>query len=232
MNTLNTSPDAHATKSRIMESAISVFSDKGFQKATVSEICDAAGANIASVNYYFGNKSKLYEAVLRYTFKEAQREFPSDGNFLENASPEIKLEAFITALIQRAFCPSSAGAFPKFIVHEMTNPTNLLESVMYELMHIEINVLKAILKPLLPDNISLQRRRFFGFNIMGIVMFFSFNKPAREKMMSSRHMTADQVKYLTRHITLFVLAGLKSASTELEDSIDISTHGKDEINES
>jgi AcrR family transcriptional regulator len=36
---------------------------KGIVLAIIAEICEHAGANVASVNYYFGDKSQLYDQV-------------------------------------------------------------------------------------------------------------------------------------------------------------------------
>ena len=56
-----------ATRDRLLMAAGEVFAEKGFDKATVREICQAANVqNIAAVNYYFGDKERLYiESVKR-----------------------------------------------------------------------------------------------------------------------------------------------------------------------
>ena len=91
---------------------------------------------------------------------------------------------------------------------------------MRELMHREINVLKEILKVLLPEEVPEFRRRFFGFNIMSMVMYFSFSEPARRKFMAGKHLTPEQVNRLIRHITLFTLSGLKSAVDQLDENLE------------
>jgi AcrR family transcriptional regulator len=53
------------TKNRLLEAAGQVFSEKGYELATVREICDRAEANVASVNYYFGDKQRLYTDAVR-----------------------------------------------------------------------------------------------------------------------------------------------------------------------
>ena len=55
------------TRERLLAAASRVFAEKGFEKATVREICQAAEvSNLAAVNYYFGDKERLYiESVKR-----------------------------------------------------------------------------------------------------------------------------------------------------------------------
>ena len=61
--------ESAGTRSRILNAAGPVFADKGFRDATVRDICQAASVNLASVNYHFGDKQRLYiESV-----KEAHR---------------------------------------------------------------------------------------------------------------------------------------------------------------
>jgi len=52
------------TRQKLIESAGQIFAELGYDAATVRQITDRAGANIASVNYHFGDKLQLYREVL------------------------------------------------------------------------------------------------------------------------------------------------------------------------
>lgn len=50
---------------QIMEKALEVFAEKGFDSASVRDIAHRAEVNVAMISYYFGSKEKLLEAIFR-----------------------------------------------------------------------------------------------------------------------------------------------------------------------
>ncbi|OHB78878.1 MAG: hypothetical protein A2Z25_16045 [Planctomycetes bacterium RBG_16_55_9] len=50
---------------RLLDAAEELFCEKSFEGTSVRDIAASAGCNVAAVNYYFGGKDKLYEAVWR-----------------------------------------------------------------------------------------------------------------------------------------------------------------------
>ena len=57
-------------KARIMHAALREFAVMGFDAATVRSIFEAAGVNVAAVNYYFNSKENLYHEVMREQFED------------------------------------------------------------------------------------------------------------------------------------------------------------------
>src|SRR5919197_484158 len=53
------------TRERLLSTAARLFASRGFQRVTVREICREARANVAAVNYHFGDKLGLYREVLQ-----------------------------------------------------------------------------------------------------------------------------------------------------------------------
>jgi AcrR family transcriptional regulator len=52
-------------RDRLLDSAEELFCEHGFDGASIRDIAASADCNIASVNYYFGGKEKLYREVWR-----------------------------------------------------------------------------------------------------------------------------------------------------------------------
>lgn len=55
--------DGTESRQRLLHAALALFAEKGFAKTSTREIAQAAGANIAAISYYFGDKAGLYRAV-------------------------------------------------------------------------------------------------------------------------------------------------------------------------
>ena len=55
--------DGVEARNRLLRAALPLFAAKGFAKTSTREIAAAAGVNIASISYYFGDKAGLYRAV-------------------------------------------------------------------------------------------------------------------------------------------------------------------------
>lgn len=68
-------------KAHIVNVAIELFSQNGFEGTSMRDLASAAGVNIAMINYYFGTKEKLFETIVesRSTmFREMLEEISAD----------------------------------------------------------------------------------------------------------------------------------------------------------
>lgn len=93
------------TKSRILDVAEDLFAEQGLDRVSIRDITDAADANLAAVNYHFGGKKELIEAVFERRIKpvneariEALRKLGA-GRHGKTPKVEEILEAFIRPTI-------------------------------------------------------------------------------------------------------------------------------------
>jgi AcrR family transcriptional regulator len=52
-------------KEHIIDKAVDLFANKGFEGTSIRDIAAAAEVNVAMINYYFGTKEKLFEALVQ-----------------------------------------------------------------------------------------------------------------------------------------------------------------------
>lgn len=53
------------SKQKILNTALKLFANKGFDGVSIREICKEAGVNLCMVSYYFGGKKELYEGIIQ-----------------------------------------------------------------------------------------------------------------------------------------------------------------------
>ncbi len=135
------------TRTRLLEAACLIFADKGYHNATIADICRKADANIAAVNYHFGDKKTLYAEAWRIGFERSIKAHPADGGVSDDAPPAERLRGRIVALIRRFSDPASHEL--EMIHKEMANPTGLLAEVMRESIRPIRRKLRAIVRELL-----------------------------------------------------------------------------------
>ena len=99
-------------KERIFLAAVRVFAAKGFKGATVRDICrEAGGVNLNAVNYYYGGKKKLYQAILELLFTEGDRQMRERLAEVGEVSPEQRLRVLLEVCCRLFFsgCEVSAA---------------------------------------------------------------------------------------------------------------------------
>lgn len=52
------------SEERILAAAVKLFAQKGFEGASIREICKEANANICMISYYWGGKQELYNGII------------------------------------------------------------------------------------------------------------------------------------------------------------------------
>jgi len=99
--------DSNANKGvrdRLLDAAEELFCEHGFEGTSIRDIAAIAKCNIASVNYYFGGKEKLYEEVWRrhlIPMRDARIISINKVMSQSEGQPELEdlLEAFADAFI-------------------------------------------------------------------------------------------------------------------------------------
>jgi len=108
------------TRRRLLTAATEIFAEKGFLRSTTRGITSKADANIASLNYHFGDKAGLYRSVFDQHFKEAEAALKSID--LTNSSFEVIYGEFN----RQFFAAFADKAIARLMNRELIEPTGVL----------------------------------------------------------------------------------------------------------
>jgi len=199
----------NSTKNRLIQAAAPIFAAKGYRETTVAEICEKAEANIAAVNYHFGDKESLYDAVWRHAFEITSNEFPLFGKLPDSPTLEDYLYSYAHALMHRIFIDSEAGLFPKLLHQEMSNPTLALDRIAQEVLLPQSHFIGKEIHTFLEPAVTEGEIQLCIYSVVGQCAFYNFSRPLRERIMGEKNMNEEEIEKLARHIARFSIGGLK-----------------------
>jgi AcrR family transcriptional regulator len=197
------------TRNRLLTAASRIFADKGFQEATIAEICEQAQTNIASVNYHFRDKETLYLESWRFAFNRELSQYPPDGGVSHDATPEKRLAALIHSLIERV--ADENGYSFAILYKEMARPTRLLADILEKEIEPQRSQMFELLRECLGHTTEERHLQFCHDSIMGQcfqLLSLKQIEPARHR----RHPPAysGDMKAYADHVVQFSLAGIQA----------------------
>ena len=200
--------DGKETRRRLLNAACDVFAQNGYRNTKVADICIRAGANVASVNYYFGSKKKLYNEAWQYALQNFNESFFSESG---TDSAEERLRAYIQTLVENFTAKGDLGRFSRLYLMEMVNPTGLIQDTWFETFEPKRRKLHGIIRDIMgpgTDDLSI---RFCELSIVNQCRMFVTVKHSDLEYMLGRPLDPELIKKLADHIVDFSLAGIQGA---------------------
>jgi AcrR family transcriptional regulator len=203
------------TQQRLLQAAGEIFAVQGYRQATVRDIIERAGVNIAAVNYHFGDKLGLYVAVLQYWLGAAVEKYPADGGLAPDAPAAQRLQAFIRAFFFRVMDDGAPAWHGKLMAREMADPTpGVIEMLVETHFRANATILFKVLHDLLGQNASEERIRFCAFSVVGQCLFYRHCQHTIPLMAPEQKFGPAEIERIAEHITAFTLAGIQSYCNE------------------
>src|SRR5260221_3762595 len=160
-----TNREAKNTKQRMISTAGEIFAEQGFRAATVREICARAKANVAAVNYYFGDKMGLYVETVQAAHcaptELMNHEWPA------GVDPEDKLRFFIEQMLTHLLDDRRPAWHARLMMREMAEPTEACVKLVEAYIRPLAEKLRGILGEMLPATTPDAERWLIGASIIG-----------------------------------------------------------------
>lgn len=207
------------TKEKLLVAATKVFSEKGFLAATVREICQLAGANIAAVNYHFGDKKSLYNAVLQAMFAECgcASEIQADP-----ALPvEERIAIFIREAVREIYGDSELsddyGQLAALFHMELAHPSDIWPSLIENHLAEDSRLLRGMISEMLGPKADAELIRQSCISIYGMMSHHALCWPIVSVIHKDHPQLTEFREPLAKHVTHFALAALRNIAQELRN---------------
>ncbi len=91
-------------KEHIINTAIELFAERGYEGTSIRDLAAKADVNIAMINYYFGSKDKLFEALIEYKasyIKERLEEIINNTTKSDIEKIDLVIEIYVNRLLSQ-----------------------------------------------------------------------------------------------------------------------------------
>lgn len=211
---MTTAPPANepgSTRERILEAAAAVFGRRGYAAATVREICDAAGANLAAINYHFQGKEGLYRTVACELLAGAFARFPVTLEGQTDDPPEKRLRTFVHATLQRLLAPgglSGNDGKSQLVARELADPSPVLDELVEQFIRPTAQLLGGIVAALLGPTASPRDVFKCQLSIIAQCFHCAMARPIIIRLTGLPLTEPEIIDELADHITRFSLAAI------------------------
>lgn len=212
----NENPRNYDARGRLVMAALRLFAEKGFNAASTREICEAAGANISAIRYYFGDKAGLYRAA----FFEPMGDSPCGSNVATYA--DLPLEAALTRFFGEFLEPlkkgEEFGLVMKLHFREMIEPTGAWQQE----IEAEIKPQHEGLVTLLKQHLGIRRVdadvHRLAFSMIGMAVYFYVGQEVVAAISPQIIGTPTAIDVLAERLAGYALAMITGESARRADS--------------
>jgi TetR/AcrR family transcriptional regulator, regulator of cefoperazone and chloramphenicol sensitivity len=202
------------TRQRLLDAAAQLFAERGYQQVSIRDICTAANANVAAVNYYFHDKWALYEELIRIVIEGAKRMQEKAHESPPGTPAEDRLRNYIRTFMQHGLAPVEeknrwAG---RMMGREMVDPTPGLDLFIDEVIRPNSQWLGELIAELMGlPTADWRVGACVGSVQTQMVGYFG---PVIKRMVPKLEFTPEVIEGIANHITAFSLAGIRAIAQQ------------------
>jgi len=203
------------TRERLLNAAETLFADRGFKAVTVREICQTARANVAAVNYHFGDKLGLYREVMQKAIDAMREATEAARSAGEGREPEEQLRLYIGIFLRRLLA-SGHESIHKLVNREISDPTPALDDLVEQGVRPRIEYLSSVIGRMIGCDPSDTRVLHCVVSIQAQSVMFARPNPVADRLGFTSAPTPAQIEDAARHIAEFSIAGIRAVARSLQ----------------
>lgn len=196
------------TRERLLRAALRLFGERGFKHVTVREICRVARANVAAINYHFGDKLGLYREIVQSAIDHIRATNEAARRAGEGGSPEEKLRKYIVIFNQRLMT-AGVEELHRVISREMHEPTPALDALVEQGFKPRLEYVSTMVADVLRCDRHDPRVLRCAASVQVQSIAYMPNAVAARLGLRTK-LTAAQVDEVAQHIADFSMAGIRA----------------------
>jgi AcrR family transcriptional regulator len=194
------------TRDRILVAAGKVFADKGFEGATVREICRLGNANLAAINYHFGDKRRLYIEAVKRAHKSRAEQFPLP-EWPQGTPAKQRLADFVLTLLWRMTSPVGTPWEGELLMREIGRPSDACQELVHDSIRPHFEVLCEIIAALAPE-LPPRKQHLVAFSVVGQCLHYRVAAPVVQLLVADEEYAQYRPELLAEHITEMTLRAI------------------------
>ena len=210
-----------STRHRIVAAAGEVFAEQGFRAATVRQITERAGVNIAAVNYHFRDKAELYAQVLQQAHGatvQVGRLTWAAGQ--EGIDPAERLRTFVGTFLHYLLDPARPGWHLRVRARELAEPTPALDRLVDETVRPMSAALCDIVRALTGPELPRAELLMLAQSVLGQCLFYSQCGAVIQRVQPGfRVDRPEDIERLADHVTNFSLPAIRAAAVSVPEEL-------------
>jgi AcrR family transcriptional regulator len=196
------------TATRVLNAAGFIFAEKGFKNATVREICRAARVNLASINYHFRDKERLYIETVKRAAQLRVEQAPMP-QWPPGTPTAIKLRSFVYTILTRMLSVEQAPWQVRLMQREVLSPTSACRELVEDYIRPQFELLQRIIGEAVPPDTPAHLRRKIAFSVIGQCLHYRLTGEVVGMLVPADELRARfTIDELADHIAAFSLAAL------------------------
>jgi TetR/AcrR family transcriptional regulator, regulator of cefoperazone and chloramphenicol sensitivity len=201
------------TRARLLDASEQLFATRGFKDVTVRDIARAARANVAAVNYHFGDKQGLYREVLQVAIDAIRDTNEAGRRAAEGHPPAEKLRRYLSVFLRRVLNPEYETVH-RLIQREIDHPTPAMDALVEQAARPRLEFLAGVVAELMECDPADHRVLRCVGSILAQTIIWVRKNPIAERLGFVFKPTPDNIDMAARHITDFSVAGIRAIAAQ------------------
>ena len=199
-----------ATADKILDAAEQLFASHGFAATSLRSITSKAGVNLAAVNYHFGSKEALIQAMFARLLDPLVSKFPQMLAALQGSEDTVDLEGILHVLVDQMTADGRHLALSmKLVALAFSQGQERLKAYLQERCAEVLQACRQLLIKACPD-LPMADVFWRVYFMLGSVLFTCCGAGTLQAIAASDYGVNDELEDIIRKMVPFMAAGLRA----------------------